>query len=146
MTPLTNNITTTQLHSTKRELRFCTGSSPAPSVSEILIGEDLYQWSLLEIRLNTFCWSTIPQKQFIVIIFTRDTIQSWALFSRNKDLGRTSWINFERGLIWPGEPPWVRELCSLLTLEKEALMRPWLGRGRNTFFKQCISISTCSIQ
>ena len=50
------------------ELRFCTGSNRACSVSEIHDGEDLWQWSQLEIRLNTFHRSTIPQKQFIIII------------------------------------------------------------------------------
>ena len=34
-------ITTTQLHSTKPELRFCAGSNPAHGVSEIHDGEDL---------------------------------------------------------------------------------------------------------
>ena len=34
-------ITTAQLHSTKPELRFCTGSNPARGVSEIRDGEDL---------------------------------------------------------------------------------------------------------
>ena len=33
-------------------------------------GEDLWQWSLLEIRLNFFRQSAIPQKQFIIIIFS----------------------------------------------------------------------------
>ena len=33
--------TTAQLHSTKPELRFCAGSNPACSVSEIRDGEDL---------------------------------------------------------------------------------------------------------
>ena len=61
-------ITTAQLHSTKPELRFCAGSNPARGVSEIRDGEDLWQWSRLEIRLNTFRRSTIPQKQFIIII------------------------------------------------------------------------------
>ena len=42
--------------------------NPACGVSEIGNGEDLWQWSLLEIRLNAFRWSTIPQKQFIIII------------------------------------------------------------------------------
>ena len=28
----------------------------------------LWQWFRLEVRLNAFCWSTIPQKQFIIII------------------------------------------------------------------------------
>ena len=61
-------ITTAQLHSTKPELRFCAGSNPARDVPEIRSGEDLWQWSRLEIRLNAFRWSTIPQKQFIIII------------------------------------------------------------------------------
>ena len=58
-------ITTAQLHSSKPELRFCAGSNPARGVSEIRDGEDLWQWSRLEIRLNAFRRSTIPQKQFI---------------------------------------------------------------------------------
>ena len=61
-------ITAAQLHSTKPELRFCTGSNPARGVSMIDDGEDLWQWSRLEIRLNAFRWSTKPQKQFIIII------------------------------------------------------------------------------
>ena len=61
-------ITTAQLHSIKPELRFCTGSNPACSMMEIHNDEDLWQWSQLEIRLNAFHWSTIPQKQFIIII------------------------------------------------------------------------------
>ena len=61
-------ITTAQLHSTKSELRFCAGSNPARGVSEISDGEDLWQCSWLEIRLNTFRQSTIPQKQFIIFI------------------------------------------------------------------------------
>ena len=61
-------ITTVQLHSTKPELRFCASSNPARSVSEIRNGENLWQWSRLEIRLNLFRLSTIPQKQFVIII------------------------------------------------------------------------------
>ena len=34
-------LTTAQLHSTKPELGFCAGSSPARGVSEIRNGEDL---------------------------------------------------------------------------------------------------------
>ena len=67
-------ITIAQLHSTKPELRFCAGSNPARSVSEIRDGEDLWQWSRLEIRLNAFRRSTIPQKQFIIIIIIIITI------------------------------------------------------------------------
>ena len=61
-------ITTAQLHSTKPEIRFCAGSNLARGVSEIRDGEDLWQWSRLEIRLNVFRRSTIPQRQFIIII------------------------------------------------------------------------------
>ena len=61
-------ITTAQLHSTKPELRFCPGSNPARGVLNIRDGDDLWQWSWLEIMLNTFRWSTISQKQFIIII------------------------------------------------------------------------------
>ena len=45
-------IATAQLHSSKPELRFCTGSNPARGVLEIRYGEDLWQWSRLEIRLR----------------------------------------------------------------------------------------------
>ena len=55
-------ITTAQLHSTKPELRFCAGSNPARGVPENRDGEDLWQWSQLEIRLNALRRSTIPQK------------------------------------------------------------------------------------
>ena len=61
-------ITTAQLHSTKPELKFCAGSNSARSVSEIRNGEDLWEWSWLKIRLHVFRRSTIPQKQFIIII------------------------------------------------------------------------------
>ena len=56
-------ITTAQLDSTKPKRRFCTGSNPARDVSKNCDCEDLWQWSWLEIRLNTFRRSTIPQKQ-----------------------------------------------------------------------------------
>ena len=59
-------FTVAQLHSTKPKLRFCAGSNPAHGMSKICDGEDLGQWSQLEIRLNTFCQSTIQQKQFII--------------------------------------------------------------------------------
>ena len=60
-------INTAQLHSAKPELRLCTGSNPACGMLEIRDGEDLWQWSQLEIRLNVFRWSTIPQKKLILI-------------------------------------------------------------------------------
>ena len=45
-------ITAAQLHSVKPELRFGASSNPAHGVSEIRDGENLWQWSPLEIRLN----------------------------------------------------------------------------------------------
>ena len=61
-------IKVTVFHSRKPEFRFNTGSCHAHGVSEIYDGENLWQWSWLEIRLNTFRRSTIPQKQIIIII------------------------------------------------------------------------------
>ena len=61
--------TTAQLHSTKSELRFCAGSNPAHGASTIRNGKDLWQWSQMELRLPAFRWSTMPQNQFIIIIF-----------------------------------------------------------------------------
>ena len=60
-------IATAQLHSTKPELRFCAGPNLVCGMPKIRDGEDLCQWPRLEIRLNAFCRSTIPQKQFITI-------------------------------------------------------------------------------
>ena len=48
---------------------FGTGSNPAHGMSGIHDGEDLWQWSWLEIRLNAFLQSNIPQKRFIIITF-----------------------------------------------------------------------------
>ena len=53
-------ITAARLRSTKPGLRFSTGSNPACGVSAIRDGEDIWQWSRLEIRLNAFRRSTIP--------------------------------------------------------------------------------------
>ena len=57
-------ITTAQVHLSKPELRFYADSNPAYGVLEIRDGKDLWQWSRLEIKLNAFRRSTIPQKQF----------------------------------------------------------------------------------
>ena len=56
-------ITTPQLHSSMAELRF-----QSQNVAH-LTREDLWQWYPLEIRLNTFRRSTIPQKQIMVVRF-----------------------------------------------------------------------------
>ena len=58
-------ITTAQLHSSKSGL---VGLNQALGVMEIHDGEYLRQWSRLEIRLNAFPQSTIPQKNFIIVI------------------------------------------------------------------------------
>ena len=60
-------ITTAQLHSTKPELRFCAGSNPARGMLEIRDGEDLRQWSRLEMRINAFRRSTIPKKNSYIL-------------------------------------------------------------------------------
>ena len=88
-------ITTTQLHSTKPELRFCAGSNPVRGVSEIRDGEDLWQWSRLEIRLNTFRWSTIPQKQFRnkgIINSKMDSSQQSKIYQLPLGIGRVGKI------------------------------------------------------
>ena len=59
-------ITTAQFHSSKPELRFCAGSHPARGVSEIRDGEDLWQWSRLEIRLRLLSVNHTT-KNFIII-------------------------------------------------------------------------------
>ena len=75
------HISTAQLHSTKPELRFYTDLNSARGVSEIHDGEDLWQWSRLEIRLNVFRRSTIPSNNssiiiiiIIIIIITNDSL------------------------------------------------------------------------
>ena len=80
-----------QLHSTKPELRFCAGSNPARSVSEIR-GEDLWQLSRLEIRLNAFRRSSIPQKQFIIIIIT-NTISGQLIIIKKLVLAFSTFAN-----------------------------------------------------
>ena len=63
------------LHSAMPELKFCASSNPIRGVSEIRDGEALCQWSRLDIRLkNAFRRSTIPQKQYIIIIETSQLI------------------------------------------------------------------------
>ena len=99
-------ITTAQLHSIK----------PERGVSEIRNGEDLRQWSRLEIRPNAFRRSTIPQKQFIIIISYRPmfhvniitgsrvmTIYPIKGLSRNPEIGNTPvWVllNIWRQGLW----------------------------------------------
>ena len=58
-------ITTAELQSTKPGLRLSAGSSPARGVSKIQDGEDLWQCSRLEIRLNAFRQSTVTPNKII---------------------------------------------------------------------------------
>ena len=93
--------TIAQLHSTNPELRFCAGSNPAGGVSEICDGEDPWQWSRLEMRLNSFCWSTIPQKQFItitIIIIIMQTLHRNPYSLINTPLGLLGSNKYTHGL------------------------------------------------
>ena len=69
-------ITTTQLHSTKPELRFSAASNPARSVSEICNGEDLWQFVPTGNKVKRLRRSTIHQKQFIISARCFFTIKS----------------------------------------------------------------------
>ena len=60
-------ITTTHLPPTKSEFRYCVGSNPVCGVLEIREGEDLQQWSRIEIKMNAVHRSAIPHKQLIII-------------------------------------------------------------------------------
>ena len=55
-------ITTALNYSTKPELTIYAGPNPANGVLEIHDGEDLWQWSRVEISLNAFLRSTILQQ------------------------------------------------------------------------------------
>ena len=62
------HLTTAQLHSINSELRFCAGSSPARGVSDICDGENLWQWSRLEIRDKRSSLVNYSAKTSIIII------------------------------------------------------------------------------
>ena len=80
-------ITTAQLNSSKPDLRFCEGSNPARGVSEIRDGDDLWQWSHLEIRLRF--WS---------VNYTTETILSWSSsLLYVSDIGANSFAQFQLG-------------------------------------------------
>ena len=71
-------ITTAQLHSAKPQLKslHADGVNPVHGVLDVCDDKNLWQCSLLKIRHNVFRWSTISQKPFIIINFTRNTIPS----------------------------------------------------------------------
>ena len=66
-----SGYTNAQFNSLKSELRFCAGSNPARGLSEIRDGEDLWQWSRLEIRLRL--------SSVIIIITSNTAIFKWNL-------------------------------------------------------------------
>ena len=90
-------ITTTQLHSIKPELRFCTGSNPVCGVLDMWVGEDLWQWFWLETRLNVFRGWTILQKKFIII-----TSFFYCLFADGRNYVKKSKIQYENKEIQHG--------------------------------------------
>ena len=57
-------------------------------------GENLWQWSRLEIRLNTFRRSSISQKQFIIIIIItfEGTLYSTIFIKKTISIGQMFWF------------------------------------------------------
>ena len=116
-------ITTTQFDLTKSELRFCTGSNPAHGMSEIRDGEDLWQWSRLEIRLNVFHRSTILQKQFIInssgriefYLVRQDEISDQTIFYIKKKTKKTQ-------TLWPLFYGWGSTVSRLEPLQGGSLL------------------------
>ena len=76
-------ITTAQPYSAKSELRLCTVSNPAQDVSEIRDGEDIWQCSWLELKLDTFRRPIIPQKQLKEIKSLRRNVRRILNFKTN---------------------------------------------------------------
>ena len=66
-------ITTAQLYSTKPELRSCAGSNPARSMSEMRDGENLWQWSRLEMRCERLSSVNQSAKTIHLHQFTDET-------------------------------------------------------------------------
>ena len=60
-------VATAKLHLTKPAFRFCVSLNLTTVCWRFAI-VILWQWSKPKTRLNTFHWSTIPQKQFIIVI------------------------------------------------------------------------------
>ena len=117
-------IATAQLHSSKPELRFCTGSNPARGVLEIRDDEDLWQWSRLEIRLRlspvNHTTKTIHHKLRISVILS----SQW-----NMSLVRIFWVIWRKLMhtrevpdFWGLHKIWIA--CFLYYLEK-SLIRWW---------------------
>ena len=115
-------ITTAQLHSTKPELRFCAGSNPARGVLEIRDGEDLWQWSRLEIRLNAFRRSTRSQKQFIIINSSSSSVLAYLTLNDHKEnlsYKPTYWlINPQTEQNWKNQQKYNLLLLEISTMEE----------------------------
>lgn len=74
-------LNTTAQHLTKPELRLCADANLTRGMLETCDDEDLWQRSHVEIKLNVFCCTTIPQKQFAIIIYTKK--KEWELSLKN---------------------------------------------------------------
>ena len=83
-----------QLFQKNSELRFCAGSNLASLVLRICSNEDIWEWSRLEIRLNVFRRSTIPQKQFIIIIYHQDP--NYICLICQLDKQKHLWLDFSK--------------------------------------------------
>ena len=119
--------TTAQLHSTKPEFRFCADSNPARGVLEIRDGEDLWQWSRLEIRIN---------KRLSLVNHTTKTIHHHHQFIRawffRKNLIYLQYL--KKGLKWQRRFLHVVEIFIVRFLWKCFLYYSWL-----VFCKNCLS-------
>ena len=72
----------------KAWISFCAGSNPARGVSDIRNGEDLWQWSRLEIRLRLS--SVNHTEQFIIIIIIINDVSTRTFCSYKKDSDNTN--------------------------------------------------------
>ena len=112
-------IVTVKFHSTKSEIRFCAGSNPAASVLGICDGENLWQWSPLEIRLNAFHKLNIPQKQFIIMMMITNSLSHFSLrlFAFESDRLHYEWEREHRANV-----TWKHEENSSLSRSLFALL------------------------
>ena len=133
-------ITTAQLHSTKAELRLYAGSNPTRGVSEIRDGEDLWQWSRLEIRLNAFRGSTIPHKQFIIIIYSESLLITTMFNVRSENVRATLKTAFWKTPFTPFTP-WIsiRDNSFLSNYYKAKIDKVVLKIINCTKIRTCIS-------
>ena len=86
-------ITTAQFHQPSLNSGSAQVQNPARGLSEIRDGEDLWQWIRLNIRLNTFFRSNIPQKQLSSSSWTKWTVSYYLkLTGKNKKTTFTKYL------------------------------------------------------